>query len=99
MKIPKKFKVGKKKYAVCVTKLLTSPPANGRIFFGTGVVRLATHSAYTNRPLSEGERNTAFWHETVHAILHDMGSRKNHDEAFVQGMARRLEQIVRTAEF
>ena len=99
MKYPKKFKVGKKKYQVDIWPTIVTPPANGRIFFDTGVILLATHSAYTGKPLSAGERDTAFWHETVHAILHDMGSRKNHDEAFVQGMARRLEQIVRTAEF
>lgn len=99
MKYPKKFKVGKKKYQVDIWPTIVTPPANGRIFFDTGVILLASSSAYTGRPLSEGERNTAFWHETVHAILHDMGSRKNSDEAFVEGMARRLAQVVATAEF
>jgi hypothetical protein len=99
MKIPKAYKVGKKKYQLTEWRNIFGPVAKGRIFYDTGVILLSTHSGYTNKPLSVGERDTAFWHETVHAILRDMKSPKNRDEVFVEGMARRLEQIVRTAEF
>jgi hypothetical protein len=42
---------------------------------------------------------TTFWHEVVHGILYDMGSRKNSDEIFVHGIATRLAQVVKSARF
>lgn len=99
MKIPKAFRVGKKKYDVMRRRTILTPVSNGRIFFDTGVILLATHSGYTNKPISQQEKDTAFWHETVHAILRDMKSPKNNDEVFVEGIARRLAQVVDTAEF
>lgn len=99
MKYPVAFKVGRKKYKVAQWRQIQNPPSNGRIFFDGGVIILAERSGYTDKPISNQEKDTAFWHETVHAILHNMGSRKNHDEVFVEGIARRLAQVIRTAEF
>jgi len=96
---PKSFRVGKRKYQLTEWRNIANPISKGRIFYDTGVILLSTHSGYTGKPLSVGERNTAFWHETVHAILRDMKSPKNRDEVFVEGIARRLAQVVATAEF
>lgn len=99
MKYPKKFKVGKRAYEVGTLRNIAQPVAKGKIYYDAGSILLATHSGYTDKPLSEGERDTAFWHETMHAILRDMDSPKDRDEAFVEGVARRLAQVVATAEF
>jgi hypothetical protein len=40
-----------------------------------------------------------FWHEVMHAILHDMGSPKWRDEKFVDAIGRRLAGVVASARF
>jgi len=99
MKIPKKFKVGGKRYTVVQPRTISFPPSKGCIWYTKRLIEIATHSGYTDKPLSSLERDTAFWHEALHAILRDMDSPKDRDEAFVEGVARRLAQVVATAEF
>jgi hypothetical protein len=45
------------------------------------------------------DRTRIFWHEIVHAVLMDMGSRKNSDEGFVEAVAIRLTDVVTSARF
>jgi len=45
------------------------------------------------------EREEAFWHETIHTCLYDMGVPvQDHDEKFVQALAVRLTQVSNSAE-
>ena len=62
-------------------------------------IEVATHSNTSGRRFDPDEVNATFWHELVHAILHDMGSPLYHNEAFVAKFSRRLSQAIRTARF
>lgn len=71
----------------------------GNIAFGSQTIRVAARTGRPLRKRSERARLTTFWHEVVHGILHDMGSRKNSDEIFVDAFAKRLVQVTLTAKF
>jgi hypothetical protein len=94
--IPYKFSVGPTEYEVLRQRSLPNGE-RGRIFYWDNVIRLATHRF--GRPVAPAKMVHTFWHETVHAIMHDMERfTLRDDEEFVDGVAKRLAQIVRTAQ-
>ena len=99
MKIPSTFKVGKRHYKVVRTPTLARQ-AYGCIHFTPGIVLLATHDGrHPRKDTGKNGINHTFWHEVTHAILHDMGHKLTYDEAFVDAVAQRLNQIIETAKF
>lgn len=99
MIIPRAFTVGKKRYVIEWVRALFSPPCYGRTFFSTRRIKLAAANGHGKRYTTK-ERDIAFWHETVHTCLEDMGVPvQEHDEKFVQALAVRLAQVCDTAEF
>lgn len=97
MKLPKTFKVGRKRYEVQTYKRV-GYNLRGIVYYGPGAINLSTHE----RDGTQREPKVvtqAFWHEVVHTILHDMGHKLNKDEDFVDGVAERLTQVVNTARF
>jgi hypothetical protein len=98
MKIPKSFRVGKKKYKVIEVLIADDPTCvKGGVNFALQEV---TIGHYVNRrKMGERERDAVFWHEAVHAMLKDMDSRKNNDEQFVEGLAQRITDLIYTARF
>lgn len=85
------------KYSVFVSKRV-GRSCTGRIFPAVGTLQVATHDR-AGLPREPAAVTETFWHEAMHAILHDMDHRLNHDEQFVTGVAKRLTQIVNTARF
>lgn len=98
MKIPKSFKVGKKKYKVYEVSIASNPTCvKGDVSF---LRQEVTIGRFVNRrAMLDKERATVFWHEALHAMLYDMGSSKNNDEQFVEALAKRITEIVYTARF
>ena len=102
MKVPKRIKVGRKYYAVrsVATVNYMAHGARGCIDPWDQLIEIAKRHRITGQAFSDEVWYNTFWHETVHAILHDMGHEalfKN--EAFVQGMADRLCGVFKSAEF
>lgn len=94
MMIPKSFKVGHLRYRVQLH--MTIPNRDfGHIFYDHGLVRLATH--IKGVPRHPAALSETFWHETTHAILHDMRHALAGNEAFVTDFSQRLNQVVHTA--
>jgi hypothetical protein len=98
MIIPKAFTVGPKRYDVIQVRALDRPPAHGRIDIIDNTIKLAVQSIYEQR-YSVKQRRESFWHEALHACLHDMGKPlSKHDEDFIDALAKRITQICCTAE-
>lgn len=99
MRIPKKFKLGRKVYKVEQPVKLLEPGAFGRAWVTEQVIHVAMEHPRSKRQRSDKERFQTFWHETTHAILHDMGSRKYKDEVFVDELAKRIVSVLHTGVF
>ena len=89
MQIPKKLKIGRKKYAVAQVPQVSKSHV-GRVYPDIGLIKIGNDSPNKAR---------TFWHEVTHAILHDMGDLHWRDEEFVTRFSARLEYMIRTAEF
>lgn len=98
MQIPKKFTLGTLTYTVTL-KPHIAPGVWGRAWLDAGHMAIATHDRRKPR-VATGSKGIGctFWHETMHAILYDMGNPLYTDELFVQAVAARLAQICETAE-
>lgn len=96
MSIPKKFKVGRRAYDVYLTRHI-APRITGRIYYDLKKVLIATHDVH-RMPRTPRAQTGSFWHETTHAILHDMGHALHTDEQFVTAFSTRLNQIVHSAK-
>lgn len=91
MMIPKSFKLGKKRVDVAqYDKKRLYGGAVGSFYYSIERMAIATR-----RP--KREVNETFWHETTHAILHDMKHPLWNDEKFVTAFSKRLAQVVETA--
>ena len=99
MKIPKTFKVGKKRYVVYQPLAMAIPLSRGSVNYDTGIIKVATNSGRTLKALSGASRTQTFWHEVLHAALYDMGSRKHADEGFVNELAKRIAGVVESVRF
>jgi len=108
MKIPSKVKVGRQWYTVQEPEALKGK--FGDCNYTERVIRVAKNrlvidpigcgiSNHYHTPYTVSERDNTFWHELVHAILHDMDSRRARDEIFVSRFANRLTEAINTAVF
>ena len=98
MQIPKSFMLGKHRYTVRLQGQL--PYGDwGKCYPDAKLILVATH-AKTGKPRKEtGPQGlgVSFWHETTHAILHDMDHPLWCNETFVTEFSRRLGQVVESA--
>jgi hypothetical protein len=96
MLIPYSFKLGKGEYRV--QHVLALPQCRvGYVHYPPVSLIQIAQTSWGACKLRARRRVHIFWHETVHAILHDMGHRLRDDEKFVDAFAKRLTQIVSTA--
>lgn len=95
MIIPYSFKIGRHEYNVLTNSASPLTNVNGHFYPDSraiSVYPLVNMRWRTKRQMSE-----TFWHETTHAILHDMGHPLWKDEAFVTAFSKRLNQVIHTA--
>jgi hypothetical protein len=83
--LPASIKIGRKTYEVELVNAL-SRDCNGCIYFEEKVIKI----------LRTGKRkmHEVFWHEVLHAILHDMRRHDLNNEAFVKAFCKRLYQVL-----
>jgi hypothetical protein len=98
MIIPRAFTVGPRRFEIKHVQALDRPPAFGRLDITNNTIKLAAKSIFEQRyPLKQ--RRETFWHEALHACLHDMGMPfEKHDEDFINALSKRITQICCTAE-
>ncbi len=90
MQIPRKFKLGRKKFSVHIVKRLPTG-VRGRVYPDISCIQLSMQHS--------NNATETFWHEVTHAILHDMDAYIKWDnEPFVKAFSKRLAQVVETAE-
>lgn len=99
MQLPRKIKVGDRWYSVEIVETMQRRAQMGCVYYGPGIVEIATKSNTTNKPYSKNEISDTFWHELTHAILYDMGSTMYKNEKFVSRFANRLAKAINTARF
>lgn len=100
MDIPRKIKVGDKWYSVEVVEAMQEHGHMGEVNYPKQKIKVSTKSNVTRRKYSKDTVHDTFWHELIHAILHDMGRhRLNNDEEFVHGVSSRLYKAISTARF
>ncbi len=90
-----KLKIGKRVYTVTYPETLEPPLTRGRINYTKGTIEIAKRAGAPRRTRSLSGMQHTFWHEVVHGMLHDMGSRKYKDEVFVDELAKRIVQVHR----
>jgi hypothetical protein len=88
-----KLKIGKTQYDVSWPDTLEPPIVRGRIDYRAATIQIAKRAGSPRRARSPKGLNHTFWHEVVHGILYDMGSRKYRDEQFVDELAKRIMQV------
>jgi exoribonuclease II len=97
---PRRMRVGKKMYSVEIVEAMLDKKFIGNINFDNQRIAIASRHPSTGRLLAGAEVRDSFWHELVHAILHDMGRHNlNRDEGFVTGFANRLSKAIDSARF
>jgi len=98
--IPRRIRVGKKLYSIEVVEAMLEKKHMGKVYYPQQTIKLGRTSNVTGRRYQEEEIQDTFWHEVVHAILHDMGrDALNRDETFVTGFANRLTRAINSAKF
>ena len=88
-----KLKIGKTTYNVSWPDTLEPPLTRGRIDYTGKTIKVALRAGQPRRVRAAKGREHTFWHEVVHGILYDMGSRKYRDEVFVDELAKRIVQV------
>ena len=96
MKLPKIIAVGDKKYTV-INTTTKEPYVLGSISYTNCTITVSTKTP--QRVVPKAEQAVVFWHEVVHAILHDIKPKLNKDERFVEEFAERLQQVTTSARF
>lgn len=87
-----KIKIGKTNYAVSHVETLTPKLARGRITYKpVNTIQVTTHAH--GKPRSAKAQQHTLWHELVHGMLYEMGSTKYRDEAFVDDLAKLIQQV------
>lgn len=99
MKIPTRFKIGRRVFTVHQPRKLLDPPAFGRAMLISKEIHVAQEYPRSKFPRKDKDRFHTFWHEVMHAILHDMGSTSYKDEVFVDQLAKRIAGVIHTVEF
>ncbi len=97
MQLPTTIKIGKTKYEIEPIPGTIKPGCLGYISYDDKTIMVSTHK--NGRQRSDYAVAHTFWHEMVHGILYDMGSRLEADEKFVDQFARRLSDAIRSAKF
>ena len=95
MMIPYSFKLGDKNWSVHRVYAVEGKNKVGKVFYDLHAIQIATHRK--QQPRSDEAKAETFWHEVVHAVLHDMGDAKHGDERWVTDFSKRLNQVVHTA--
>ena len=98
MNIPTKIMVGSKAYSVEVVEAMLDKAEMGNINLRQKRIRIGETSNVTGAPYTEKQKAETFWHEVVHAILHDMKSPLYRNEKFVDGFSSRLTKVVLTSK-
>jgi hypothetical protein len=97
--LPRKVKVGDKWYSVEIMEAMKNKNEAGRVYYDEQRIELGKRG-YHGVPLRLHAIHETFWHELVHAILHDMEEHKLNDrEKFVEDFAYRLYKAIRSARF
>jgi hypothetical protein len=97
---PRRMRVGKKMYSVEIVEAMLDKKIIGNVHYDSQHIAIASRHPNTGRLLAGAEVRDSFWHELVHAILHDMGRHNlNRDEVFVTGFANRLSKAIDSARF
>ena len=95
MIIPKTFRINRTTYTV------VRPDRGrhlGRIVYATNTVYVSKRRPSSGAALTPKAQAHAFWHEVIHGILMDMGHPLEHNERFVDDFAKRLNDVVHSAE-
>lgn len=99
VRLPSRVRVGTKSYSIDIVETMLRKGDMGRVFYDEGVIRLAKRSNTCGRRYCKAEMTETFWHEMVHAILHDMEHPLYNNEQFVSRFARRLASAIQSAKF
>jgi hypothetical protein len=94
-----KLRIGKTVYTVSFPDVVEpSCITGGRVNYTEKTIQVAARFGKPLRKLSDKRRDHILWHEITHAILKDMGSRKEKDEVFVDALAKRIWQVTEQLE-
>ena len=97
--LPKKIKVGAKWYSVEVVEAMRDKSLMGRVNYTERKIELGRRTHH-DIPFKLSALHETFWHEVVHAILHDMKEHElNEREQFVEEFSLRLARAINTARF
>lgn len=98
-RLPRKVKVGKRWYSVEILEAMANKSEMGKVNFEDRTIKLGRRTHH-NVAFDPADIKESFWHELVHAILHDMGEHQlNKRETFVEEFAQRLTQAITSARF
>jgi len=97
--LPRHLRIGKNRYTVAQPRVLYRYGCMGEVRYDTHEIEVATHSSRTGRKFGPAQTQDTFWHEVVHAILHEMGHKLYRDERFVSHFSNYLTRAIRTARF
>lgn len=98
--IPRRMRIGKNLYSIEVVTALVEKKSMGRVYYPQQTIKLGRTSNVTGRRFRNEEIQDTFWHEVIHAILHDMGCHTlNNNEKFVTRFANRLTRGINSAQF
>ena len=99
LSLPKKIKVGTKWYSVEVVEAMRDKSLMGRVNYDSRTIELGRRTHH-DIPFKLSALHETFWHELVHAILHDMKEHElNEREKFVEEFSLRLARAINTARF
>ena len=97
--LPKKIQVGTHWYSVDVVESMRNRSFMGEASYPDRKITIG-RKTHHGVPFKLSALHETFWHELVHAILHDMGEDKlNERENFVEEFAQRLARAINTARF
>jgi hypothetical protein len=99
MNIPRKIKIGTVWYHVVLDASCLRAGHMGYIDYDKKSIQIAECSTKTGRAFKDKDIEDTFWHEVIHAILHDMGSTLRNNEKFVTAFSSRLTKAINSARF
>jgi hypothetical protein len=98
--LPTRIRIGKRLYSIDVVETMINKGDMARHYPALQKIKIAQRSNLTGKRFKQHDINDSFWHEIVHAILHDMGAHElNKNEAFVTAFASRLTKAIKSARF
>lgn len=98
--LPTRIRIGKRLYSIDVVETLINKGDMARHYPALQKIKIAQRSNLTGKRYTSDDLNDSFWHEIVHAILHDMEEHAlNKNERFVTAFAARLTKAIKSARF